>query len=45
MARFHAFILSDATGAAYAFAATIMGGTFVGIVAIALAVSAAVSAL
>ena len=39
MARFHAWLLSDAPGAAHAFAGVVMGGTFVGIVAFAAAFS------
>lgn len=34
MKAFHAYLLSDRPGAAYAFGATIIGGTFTGIVAI-----------
>ena len=40
MARFHAWLLSDAPGAAHAFAGVIIGGTFLGIVAFAGAVEA-----
>lgn len=45
MRSVHAYLLSDRPGAAYAFAGTILGGTFVAIVTLAVTASLLVAAL